>query len=112
MQSQDIPILTFRSPPLDSDSVTDSSAASTITSVTATTTYSSRIPPGIGALSGGFIQGIGKTILHGVEIVTVIRRRLAYIESICPLSDDTTLENVVVIYDDLLELARCDKSSY
>jgi hypothetical protein len=62
--------------------------------------------PGIGSLSGKFIRGIGKIIIRQIEDVAIIRRRISYIQSLCPLSDDSPPEDVVQIYDDLLELAR------
>jgi hypothetical protein len=43
--------------------------------------------------------------LRGFESV-VIRRRLPYIESLCPLSDNKPPPDVLSLYDDLLELAR------
>jgi hypothetical protein len=87
---------------IDSASVIDSSIASTSVS----TAISSTIPPGIGSLSGTFIQGVGKQMLRGVEAI-VVRRRLAYIHSLCPLSDNTPPMDVDRIYDELIELARC-----
>jgi hypothetical protein len=67
----------------------------------------STIPPGIGSLSGKFIRGIGVTILRKFEDLVVIRKRIAYIQSMCPLFDDTPPDDVELIYRDLLELARC-----
>ena len=39
--------------------------------------------------------------------MTVIQRRISYIKSLGPLSDDNPPEGVEQIYNDLLELARC-----
>jgi hypothetical protein len=94
------PYTTFRF--LDSSSLLDSSAAST----SIYTTTSSSIEPGIGALGGKFIYGFGKAILTGVENV-VVRRRLSYIQSLCPLLDDRPPRNIEQIYDDLLKFAQC-----
>jgi hypothetical protein len=107
MESDHVPTLAFRCDPVDSASVTNPSIASTSSSI-----FSSKIPPGIGSLTGRFIEGFGKTVLHGIESVTVIRRRLADIRSICPLSDDPQPEDVHRIYDDLLELSRFDALLY
>jgi hypothetical protein len=87
----------FRDDPPDSASVTDSSVTFSATSST--------IPPGIGSISGRFIQGVGKGMLRGVEIM-VIRARLAHIKSLYPLSDNTPPKDVDRIYDELLELVR------
>ena len=95
--------------PPDSASVTNSSIAPTSTY----TTISSTILPGIGSLSGKFFQGVGKRMLSGVESI-VVRRRLAYIQSLCPLSDSAPPVDVDRIYDELLELIRCvvDRNIY
>src|SRR5262245_20072772 len=94
-----VPALSFRRDPKDTSSATNSNVSTRHTSI-----FSMSIPPGIGSLSGKFIEGFGKRILYGIESVTVIRRRLAYIQSICPLSDDSPPRDVHRIYDDLLEL--------
>jgi hypothetical protein len=98
---------------VDSVSLTDS-ASITNSSITATRSsiFSERIPPGIGSLGGRFLLGFGKAVIHGVESVTIIPRRLAYIQSICPLSDDPPPHEVHGIYHDLLELSRCDAYPY
>jgi hypothetical protein len=87
----------------DSYSATDSSAGSTF--YTFASGFSATIPPGIGPLSGRFILGFGKTVLNGVEAV-FIRRRISYIQSLCPLLDERPPLNVQSIFDDLLELVR------
>jgi hypothetical protein len=93
---------TYRTPQLVESSLSlDSSAASD----SIYTTTSASTVPGIGALSGKFIYAFGKTILGALESV-VVRRRLSYIQSICPLSDNTPPPDVEQIYDDLLELTR------
>jgi hypothetical protein len=97
MDSQHLPALVFRSPSLDLVSVSDSSAAST----SIYTDESASIADGIGASGGRLILSFGKKILRAVENVTVIRRRLAYIQTVCPFSDDTPPEDVLHIYDDL-----------
>jgi hypothetical protein len=109
----DVPALLFRPDPVDSASITDSATItnSSIT-VTRSSIFSQRISPGIGSLSGRFIEAFGRAVIHGVESVTIIRRRLTYIQSICPLSDDSPPQDVHKIYDDLLELSRCDTSLY
>jgi hypothetical protein len=84
---------------MDSSTAADSNS---IRSRSSWTTFS-----GIGSQSGRFIYGIGNAILHGVEDVTVIQRRISYIKSRCPLSDDNPPEDVERIYNELLELARC-----
>jgi hypothetical protein len=94
-----------------SSSASDSLAPSSSQDSSATpssiyTTTTSRTVPGIGALSGKFIHGFGKIVLRGFESV-VIRRRLSRIESLCPLSDNDPPPDVLRLYDDLLELARC-----
>jgi hypothetical protein len=73
--------------------------------ITATTGISSETIPGIGSLSGKFIHSVGKTILRGAESV-VVHRRLSYIQSLCPLSDDRPPKDVGQIYDDIIELSR------
>lgn len=60
----------------------------------------------IGALSGKLLYGFGKRVLRVVEGV-FIRRRIAYIQSSCPLSDKNTPPDVETVYDDLIELAQC-----
>jgi hypothetical protein len=106
MQSKHVPALKFRPDSISTTTSSSSSAASS-TIYPTTSSISSSIASGIGASSGRFILGVGKTILQRVENVTVIRRRLAYIQDRCPLFDDKPPENVLHIYDDLLELARC-----
>ena len=103
----DTPTLSFRQDPVDSASVTDSSTTFTRSSI-----FSVSIAPGIGSLSAKFIEGFGKKVIYGIESITVIRRRLAYIQSICPLSDDHPPQDVHRIYDDLLELSRYDTFPY
>jgi hypothetical protein len=105
--------LSFRPDPVDSLSLTDS-ASITDSSITATRSsiFSERIPPGIGSLGGRFLLGFGKAVIHRVENVTIIPRRLAYIQSIRPLSDDSPPHDVHRIYDELLELSRCDACLY
>jgi hypothetical protein len=73
--------------------------------ITTSSVISSETIPGIGALSGKFIYSVGKTILHGAESV-VVHRRLSYIQSLCPLSDDRPPKDVGQIYDDIIELSR------
>ena len=102
----DTPTLSFQHNPVDSASLTDSELS--ISTFTRSSSFSSSIAPGIGSLSGRLIEGFGKKVLYGIESITVIRRRLAYIQSICPLSDDPPPDDVHRIYDDLLELSRCD----
>jgi hypothetical protein len=41
--------------------------------------------------------------------VVFVRRRILYIQSLCPLSDDSPPEGVEQIYNDLLELVRSVK---
>ena len=106
MEPRHTTVLHFRPDPEESDSDTNSSIAPTLTR---SSIFSSIIQPGIGSLSGRFVRGFGKTIIHGIESVTVIRSRLTYIQSLCPLSDETPPEDVHQIYDDLLEFARCDE---
>ena len=67
-----------------------------------------RYPLGLGLWVEDFFLAFGKVVIHGVERVTIIPRRLAYIQSICPLSDDPPLHDVHRIYDELLKLLRCD----
>jgi hypothetical protein len=84
--------------------VTSSALAdSTVTSIYTTTT--TRTIPGIGSLSGKFIHGFGKAVLRGVDSV-IIRRRLTYLESVCPLFDERPPNDIEQIYADLLEMAR------
>ena len=94
------------SPSLARSDSLDSSAASTTRSEYTATSFGT-IQPGIGSLSGRFILGFGKMVLRGVENV-VRQRRLSQIESLCPLSDSNPPRDVDRIYDDMLELARCD----
>jgi hypothetical protein len=86
--------------------IPSSSLDTSITSSSIYTTTTSRTIPGIGALSGKFFHSFGKTVLRGFESVA-IRRRLSHIESLCPLSDDNPPQDVLSLYDDLLELTRC-----
>jgi hypothetical protein len=99
--SEPYPTLKFRDSPSSLASST-SEASNSISSTSSWTTF-----VGIGSLSGRFIYGIGNVILHGVEDVTVIQRRISDIKSRCPLYDDNPPEDVELIYYDLLELARC-----
>jgi hypothetical protein len=98
--SEPYPTLRFR----DSPSSLDSSTPADSNSIYSTSSWSTTFA-GIGSLSGRFIYGIGKAILRQVEDV-VIRRRISYIQSLCPLSDDNPPEDVEQIYYDLLELVR------
>jgi hypothetical protein len=95
----------FLNPSSEASLITSSSLESSITSSSIYTTTTSHTIPGIGSLSGKFIHGFGKTVLRGVENVT-IRRRLSHIESLCPLSDKGPPVVLSRLYDDLLELAR------
>jgi len=104
-QVRELETLLFR----DSSSSLASSAATTTTSnetATVYTTTSGKTYPGIGSLSGRYIHRLGQAILHSVEAVVVIRRRLSYIQSLCPLLDNIPPQGVELIYDDLLELSR------
>lgn len=94
--------------PGSSSSLASSSLDSTATPSSIHTTTTSRTIPGIGSLGGRFIYSFGKTVLRGFESVA-IRRRLTYIESLFPLSDNNPLPNIESVYDDLLELVRCVK---
>jgi hypothetical protein len=87
-------------------SLAPSSLESSITTSSMYTTTTSHTVPGIGSLTGKFIHGFGKTVLRGVEGV-FIRRRLSYIQSLCPFLDNNPPPDVGNICDDLLELARC-----
>jgi hypothetical protein len=100
--SEPYPTLRFR----DSPSSLDSSAPPASNSIYSSSASSWTTFAGIGSLSGRFIYGIGKVILRQVEDIAVIRRRISYIQSLCPLSDDDPPDDVEQIYYDLLELAR------
>ena len=104
-QERELETFAFR----DSFSSLASSAATTATSnntATIYTTTSGKTYPGIGSLSGRYIHRLGQAILHSVEGVVVIPRRLSYIQSLCPLLDNIPPQDVDQIYDDLLELSR------
>jgi hypothetical protein len=98
--SEPYPTLRFRdSPSLDSSNPAD---LNSIYSTSSWTTTFSRI----GSVPGRLIYGFGKAIIRGVENVVVIQRRISYIQSLCPLSDDNPPEDIEQIYYDLLELVR------
>lgn len=61
--------------------------------------------PGPGALSGKAILALGKGTLRVAEHI-LIRRRLSVISSKFPHKNDTRLEGINQMYDDLLELSR------
>jgi hypothetical protein len=81
----------------------DSSAAGKARSISTATT--SRTIYGIGALSGRLIHGLGEILLRGVDVM-VIQRRLSYIETLSPLSDQNPQQDIERIYDDLVELSQ------
>jgi hypothetical protein len=95
----------FLTPSSEVSVLPSSSPSSSQESSSIYTTTTSRTIPGIGALSGKFFHIFGKTVLLALENVA-IRRRLSYIQSFFPLSDENPPPDVASLYDDLLELAR------
>jgi hypothetical protein len=60
---------------------------------------------GPGTLTGKALEAFGEATLRGVENLA-IRRKLASFRSVFPHKNDTTIENIELIYDDVLEISR------
>lgn len=60
---------------------------------------------GIGSVSGRLLHAVGGAALRGVEVLA-IRRKLRHINDIFPHTDNISVDNIEVLYDDALELSR------
>jgi hypothetical protein len=91
---------------------TSSLESSSASSSSEYTTTSSSTNPGIGSVTGKGILAFGKMAQRGLDGI-VIRRRLAAMKSVFPHNDgdETSVQNLDKIYDDVLELSRYARPS-
>lgn len=62
---------------------------------------------GPGTLTGKALEAFGEATLRGVENI-VVRRKLAFFRSAFPHDNETMTEDIVQIYENVLELTRSD----
>jgi hypothetical protein len=63
------------------------------------------VKPGIGTISGRAIYALGEAGLRRMEMI-MIRTKLTAVRGAFPHGDDTVVQNIEAIYDNVLELSR------
>lgn len=70
-----------------------------------TSSVASTVQPGIGSLSGKAALAVGNAALRRLETFEV-QRRLLLATSKFPHNDNEVSDNIIKVYDDILELSR------